>query len=100
MPSRNALHSIKDAVSHVDVDRVTQQAKDGLSRIAPHEQNLSDNEKKLSILGGSALGAIALTRITKPSGWLLLGAAAGLIIRGSTGYCSVYHALGVDTKNK
>ena len=98
MPTRQALHSIKDAISHVDVDRVAEQAKSGVDKLKSLPQNVGDNERKLSVLGGSALGAIALTRLTRPSGWLLLGAAAGLIIRGTTGHCGVYSALDVNTK--
>ena len=97
MQTRQALRSVKSAISHVDLDAATDQARSGLDKLKHLPQNVSDSEKKLSILGGSALGALALTRISRPSGWLLLGAAAALIVRGTTGYCGLYKALDIDT---
>ncbi|HEX8323697.1 MAG TPA: DUF2892 domain-containing protein [Tepidisphaeraceae bacterium] len=100
MTTRNALKSVKQAVSHVDVDAVTHQAQSGLNRFKNLPQNVNEDEQKYSLIGGAALGAIGLARITHPTGWLLLGAAAALIIRGTTGHCSLYNSLGIDTKNK
>ena len=100
MQTRNAIKSVKDAISHVDVDEVTQQARSGLDKLQHLPQNVGQDEKRLSIIGGSALGAIGLARISRPTGWLLLGIGAALIFRGTTGHCSMYSALGIDTKNK
>lgn len=100
MQSRQAIRSVKDAISHVDIDEVTEQAKSGLDRLKHLPQNVGDDEKRLSIIGGGALGAIGLARLNHLSGWLMLGAGAALIIRGTTGHCGLYSALGVDTKNK
>ena len=100
MPTRNAIASVKDAISHVDIDQVTDQAKHGLDRFRNLPENVGADEKRLSVIGGSALGAIGLARIGRPSGWLLLGIGAALILRGTTGHCGLYSALGVDTKHK
>ena len=100
MSTRQAIKSVKEAVSHVDVDAITDQARSGLDKFKHLPVNVGHDEQRLSIIGGAALGAIGLARITRPSGWLALGIGAALIIRGTTGHCGLYHALGIDTKDK
>lgn len=100
MPTRQAIHTIKDAISHVDLDEVTEHAKTGLDRLKDLPQNVGDDEKRLSLIGGGALGLIGLTRLNKASGWLMLGVGAALLFRGSTGHCGLYSSLGVDTSKK
>ena len=100
MQTRDAIRNMKQAVSHVDIDAVTEQARNGWDKFRHLSENINDDEKRYSILGGSALGALGLTRIGRPSGWLMLGIGAALIIRGVTGHCGVYDAMGVDTKNR
>lgn len=100
MSSREAIKSVKQAVSHVDVDAVTEQARDGWSKLKQLPQNVGSDEQRYSIIGGAALGAIGLARLGRPSGWLALGIGAALIIRGTTGHCGMYSAMGIDTKHK
>jgi hypothetical protein len=98
--TRQAVKSVKEAISHVDLDAATEQAKSGLEKLKNLPQNVGEDEKRYSVLAGSAIGALALTRLNRVSGWLMLGTAAGLIIRGTTGHCSMYSALGINTKHK
>ena len=100
MSTRAALKSVKDAVSHVDVDAVTDQANTTWDKIKHLPQNISTDEQRISVIGGAALGAVGLVRLDRVTGWLALGAGAALIIRGMTGHCGLYSALGIDTKNK
>lgn len=58
--------------------------------------NVPESERTLSILGGGALLALALSRA---QGWrraALLGAGGMLVQRGLSGHCQVYEALNVD----
>lgn len=65
----------------------------------PDTRNISDAERIASGLGGAALLAYGLTR---PSfaGTLLAVGGALLLERSVTGHCSLYQALGVDTRNE
>ena len=65
------------------------------NRFRRFHANVGPKERVGSLVAGSALIASAFFR---PSGqrWMLLGAGAALVMRGATGYCSLYHALGVD----
>ncbi len=68
----------------------------------PQEQNLSrhrnvgEAERWLSLVGGGALAVVGLARGSL-SGLALALVGGGLMYRGFTGHCSVYHALGVST---
>jgi uncharacterized membrane protein len=65
------------------------------NRLRRFHANVGPKERAGSLLAGSALIATALFRPSAQR-WMLLGAGAALLIRGSTGYCSLYHALGID----
>jgi uncharacterized membrane protein len=61
--------------------------------------NVNDTERIISGVGGGALAAYGLTR----GDWLGAGLAilgASLLYRGTTGYCGMYDAIGVDTSEK
>ena len=58
--------------------------------------NVSRNERFLSLAIGSGLALLGLKR-RSPGGLLLALAGGALIFRGSTGHCSCYSALGIDT---
>jgi uncharacterized membrane protein len=68
---------------------------------APHarmdrEQNVSNPERWVSVIAGSALAAYALKQRSLKS--LFLGSLGGMLVwRGATGYCDVYGALGLST---
>lgn len=58
-------------------------------------KNVGPKERVGSILAGGALIAVGLSR-TGVTRSLLLGAGAGLLVRGATGHCPLYQQLGVD----
>lgn len=60
------------------------------------EQNVSDTERLVSVLGGGALTIYGLTR-KHTSGAALAALGSALVWRGATGHCDVYHALGITT---
>jgi hypothetical protein len=62
-------------------------------------KNVGKMERWASVVGGGALVAFALRRerrLSPLSGALALGAAA-LLLRGATGHCAAYGALGLNT---
>jgi uncharacterized membrane protein len=61
--------------------------------------NVGPTERLVSGLGGAALAAYGLSRGSL-SGLAVALAGGALAWRGATGFCSVYHALGVDTSGK
>jgi uncharacterized membrane protein len=61
--------------------------------------NVGSKERAGSLLAGSALIATGLFRPSAQR-WMLVGAGAALVIRGATGYCSLYHALGVNYRDR
>lgn len=66
-----------------------------LPNIGP-EVNVGSSERIISALAGSALALYGASRKDLPG--VLLAAAGGLLVlRGSTGHCSMYKAAGVDT---
>lgn len=60
-------------------------------------RNVGDIERWASMIGGGALAAVGLGRRT-PAGVGLALLGAMLFHRGSTGRCSIYKALGVNTR--
>lgn len=59
-------------------------------------QNISQTEKLVSTVGGSALVLAGLTH-GRLSGLLLTALGGALVYRGVTGHCHGYQALGIDT---
>jgi uncharacterized membrane protein len=59
-------------------------------------KNVGRAERLISVASGAALVMFGLKRLS-PLGIITAGAGAALIYRGSTGHCSVYDALGIDT---
>jgi uncharacterized membrane protein len=60
------------------------------------DTNLTERERWASMIGGTSLLAFGIAR----KNWTGLGLAAlggGLLWRGATGHCEVYHAIGVNT---
>ena len=58
--------------------------------------NVNETERMASAIAG---GALAVLGIAKGgwAGWTLALAGGGLVYRGATGHCGVYHAIGVNT---
>jgi uncharacterized membrane protein len=61
--------------------------------------NVGGDERTLSIVGGTVLAALGLSRRSIP-GTILALVGGGLIYRGVTGKCEVYRALGRDTSGR
>jgi uncharacterized membrane protein len=60
------------------------------------ELNVSNPERWLSVVAGSAVAAYGLTRRSL-SGLVLAGLGGALMWRGASGHCAVYEALGLNT---
>ena len=67
---------------------------------AHRNMNLSSAERNISIAAGAALGVLTLTKPLSMRG--LFSAALGgvLLHRGMSGYCSLYSALGINTRER
>jgi uncharacterized membrane protein len=74
-------------------------ARETLSRIASAQQNVSNPERWVSIVAGTAVAAYGLAR-RSISGLAVAGFGSALVWRGATGHCSVYEALGLSTHNE
>jgi len=61
--------------------------------------NLSDTERNISIAAGAAIGLIGLLKCSGVSRLAALGISGALFNRGISGYCALYHKLGVDTRH-
>lgn len=59
------------------------------------ETNMSDAERMLSIVGGTALALFGLSRMPKGS-LILLAGGIYAVYRGVNGHCHVYEQLGID----
>ena len=60
--------------------------------------NVGQPERWVSIIGGGALTAFAVSRRSWPAAILALIGGA-LLYRGATGHCPVYQAIGANTRN-
>jgi len=58
--------------------------------------NVGKTERAISTVGGALLAGLGVSR-GGLSGLALAALGASLILRGTTGHCSLYSALGVDT---
>lgn len=61
-----------------------------------HPVNISSLERWIFGLGGGTLAVYGLSR-RSPAGLLLTALGAGLLHRGVTGHCDLYHTLGYNT---
>ena len=61
--------------------------------------NVGDAERKLSIAAGGVLALLGLSRRSVP-GLILAGVGGGLLYRGLSGRCPVYHAMKVNTSDE
>ncbi|MEO5669026.1 MAG: DUF2892 domain-containing protein [Bdellovibrionota bacterium] len=77
------------------------QAKEQVQAWIPEKMNISDVERSVSGVIGTALAAFAVSRFLKSDylfGSLALIGGAGLLTRGATGKCPVSKAMGLDTR--
>jgi len=72
----------------------TMQEHDGHDGAASPLTNIGPGERVASVFAGALL--LTSPKMSGTASVLLRGSAAALIARGLTGYCSVYHALGID----
>jgi uncharacterized membrane protein len=79
------------------VNRIRWAARPQESR--PSRTNVGDLERWASLVGGGALALYGLTRGSL-AGLGLAAVGGGLVYRGATGHCPVYHALGVSTAER
>ena len=63
--------------------------------MAENIRNLDGAERAVSLAGAAAL-IVGGVKSPSPVGTLLAFGAAALLLRGITGHCAVYHALGID----
>lgn len=63
---------------------------------AQTDVNVSDFERWLSLIGGSALGILGLSRRSL-SGLAISAVGGALVYRGISGHCSLYGAMGINT---
>jgi uncharacterized membrane protein len=59
-------------------------------------KNVSDPERWISVIAGSALAAYGLKMRSVP-GLVLAGVGGALVWRGATGHCMVYESMGLST---
>jgi uncharacterized membrane protein len=60
-----------------------------------HPANVGKTEKLICTISGSALTIYGLTQ-RSPRGLMLTALGAGMLHRGLTGHCEIYHSLGID----
>lgn len=68
----------------------------GNSQSDHHTINVGEMERQASMIGGTVLAVCGLLRGSL-SGLALAAIGSGLIWRGHTGHCEMYHALGMNT---
>jgi uncharacterized membrane protein len=66
-------------------------------QVSPHV-NLGNAERQISLAAGAVAAVFGVARRDVP-GLLLAALGAGLVYRGASGHCSVYDALGIDSRN-
>lgn len=59
-------------------------------------RNVGDSERIASVAAGSILAVLGLTRGSL-GGLIVAGIGGGLLLRGASGHCGMYQAMGVDT---
>ena len=59
-------------------------------------KNISEDERLFSVGAGTALTILGLSRRSL-SGVILAAIGGSMIYRGTTGFCQLYSALGIDT---
>ncbi len=64
----------------------------------PHGMNIGEGERWSSVIAGTVLAAVGLTRRSR-LGLALASVGSLLVFRGTTGYCGLYQALGIRTRN-
>ena len=98
------LHGTQPVVSRttgrvvrpINRQNTSQGLAEGLAGSQERRVNVSQAERKASVVAGGAMVALGLTRRT-PGALLLAGLGGFVVYRGLTGHCSTYEMLGRDT---
>src|SRR4051812_17279092 len=61
--------------------------------------NVGNAERQMSLAAGAVAAVFGVARRDVP-GLLIAALGAGLVYRGASGHCSVYGALGIDSREK
>ena len=75
--------------------RPTNSSRERWPAMGSHDINMSEMERTLSVVGGTALALVGLSRISKTS-LILLAGGLYAVYRGVNGHCHVYEQLGID----
>lgn len=75
--------------------RQSSSSRERWPQMGSHETNMSEMERALTVVGGTALVMLSLRRIPKGS-LILLAGGLYAIYRGASGHCHVYEQLGID----
>lgn len=65
------------------------------SRSSESHVNMSETERMVSIVGGTALALYGLSRLS-PTSLILLAGGLYAVYRGSSGHCHLYDCAGID----
>lgn len=57
--------------------------------------NMSEMERMVSVVGGTALALYGLSRLSLPT-MILVGGGLYAVYRGARGHCHLYEQLGID----
>jgi uncharacterized membrane protein len=63
------------------------------------QRNVSNPERWLSVVAGTALAAFGLKRRSL-AGLAMAGIGGGLVWRGASGHCAIYKSLGLSTSSE
>lgn len=68
-------------------------------RLRRFRPNVGDKERIGAVFAGGALVVAGIFR-SGSARWGLIGAGTALFVRGATGFCSLYRALGIDGRDR
>ncbi len=72
---------------------------DHVSQGGSLEKNVGQAERMASLVGGALLALVGVSRMSLTN-VILVGVGASLLFRGSTGHCSLYQQLGMNTNQE
>ncbi|WP_390844066.1 YgaP family membrane protein [Anatilimnocola floriformis] len=92
----STTHSINQAVAEQRHASELSQSSEREGGEQLFEVNVGPSERTLSLVGGTVLLGLGLSRGSM-SGLAMLAMGGALAFRGATGHCSVYQSLGKST---
>lgn len=82
-------------MSHADTTSRFASERHSPSRSEDSHVNMSETERMVSIVGGTALALYGLSRLS-PTSLVLLAGGLYAVYRGASGHCHVYESAGID----